>query len=89
MQSSVEAALTANKDRINKEFNDEQGNPRPSGTQSTKLSAELIHNIGIGFELDENMQVVPISSMRHVGVIAVISDSEKRLYKVQTAFPEP
>ena len=89
MHSSIEKALSENKDRINQEFNDEQGNSRATGTQSSKLSAELIQNIGIGYELDENMQVVPISMMRHVGVIAVISDSEKRLYKVQTAFPEP
>jgi hypothetical protein len=89
MHSSIARALSDNKDRINQEFTDEQGSPRATGTQTSKLSAEFIQNIGIGYELDENMQVVPIPMMRHVGVIAIISDSEKRLYKVQTAFPEP
>jgi hypothetical protein len=89
MVESIEKVLADSKDRINNDFNDDQGRPKANGTRSSKLSGEFIGNIGIGYELDDQMEVARIPMMRHVGVIAVISDSEKRHYKVQTAYPEP
>ncbi|RKH38979.1 hypothetical protein, partial [Corallococcus llansteffanensis] len=89
MEMAINAALAAGKETIDKQFNDDNGQAKPVGTKlSSPLRATFTQNIGVGYKLLPDMTVVEAKNLRGVAVIIVLSDSEKRHYVVETAFPE-
>ncbi|HBK62071.1 MAG TPA: hypothetical protein DD000_00705, partial [Cyanobacteria bacterium UBA11166] len=90
MEKAVMEALKNNQQKIDEGFTDEQGNSKDVGaTLRPPIKHKLPQNIGVGYELNSNMEAVEIGPLTQVVVIIVISDAKKRLYKVETAYPEP
>jgi hypothetical protein len=90
MEKAVMEALEQNQDKIDRGFTDEKGNSLKVGTTlRPPIKHKFSQNLGKGYELSSNMEVVPMGSLNHVVVILVLTDSEKRFYKMETAYPEP
>lgn len=90
MEKAIMEALEANQQKIDEGFSDENGNSKDAGTTlRPPIKHKLFENIGVGYELNSKMEAVEIGALRHVVIIVVISDSKNRLYKVETAYPEP
>jgi len=87
MYEAINTALESNREEIDHRFTDENGNSRAVGTQAGPFRQQFDKNIGIGYELTQNMEVVEIPTLNKVAVVLVISDAQKRLYKILTAFP--
>ena len=90
MEKAIMEALENNRQKIDEGFTDENGNSKEVGTTlRPPIKHRLPKSIGVGYELNSNMEVVETGSLTQVVVIVVISDSNNRLYKVETAYPEP
>jgi hypothetical protein len=90
MEKAVMEALEHNQQRIDEGFTNEQGNSKEVGTTlRPPIKHKLPQNIGVGYELNSKMEAVETGSLTQVTVIVVLSDSKNRLYKVETAYPEP
>ncbi|PSB22160.1 DUF4157 domain-containing protein [Phormidesmis priestleyi ULC007] len=89
MEKAVTEALEQNQEKIDKGFTDKNGGSLEVGTTlRPPIKHKFSQNLGVGYELGSNMETVPIGSLNHVVVVIVLTDSEKRLYKVETAHPE-
>ena len=89
MRRAVMRVLVINQHKIDAQFTDRQGNPKSVGTQAGPFRSKFSNNIGVGYELNERMEIVEIPTLMQVAVLLVISDDKKHHYKVLTAYPEP
>lgn len=89
MRQTVMTVLYVNQEQIDAQLTDKDGNPKAVATQAGPFRHQFSRNIGIGYELNEKMQIVEIATLTKVAVMLIISDRKKRHYKVLTAFPEP
>lgn len=88
MRHAVMAVLKSNQEQIDARLTDKNGNPKAVGTQAGPFRQQFPHGIGIGYELNEKMEIVEMSTLTKVAVILIISDQKKRYVKVLTAYPE-
>lgn len=88
MFRSVQDALNANAEQIDRDFMNPDGSPKAIGSRSTIRQA-FKGSVGVGFELTPNHQVRSVSGSNFtaVFVVARISDSSNRQYMVETAYP--
>jgi hypothetical protein len=88
MEEAIMTAIREGQETIDKSFNDKEGQPRPVGTKAPALRASFKDGIGVGYKLLPDFTVVEAKNLRKVVVYLIISDSEKRHYMVETAYPE-
>lgn len=87
MQRAFRVAVGPNQRQIDAAFTDASGNPKPPGT-SKIISHNVGVSLGVGYELDSNMNVVPISApLQEVVLSLVVSGSFELM--VETAYLEP
>jgi hypothetical protein len=89
MRQTVMSVLASNQEKIDAQLTDKNGNPKAVATEAGPFRHQFARNIGIGYELNDKMQIVEIATLTKVAVMLIISDQKKRHYKVLTAYPEP
>ncbi|MBW4457236.1 MAG: DUF4157 domain-containing protein [Nostoc indistinguendum CM1-VF10] len=87
MERAIKIALAQNQQQIDSDFIDPSGNSKPNGFPTTIIH-NLPVNLGVGFELDNNMQVVPINSPLKTITLSLVVSSPFE-YMVETAFLDP
>ncbi|MDM9583741.1 DUF4157 domain-containing protein [Nostoc sp. GT001] len=89
MKTAINIALQDNQQKIDASFI-EQGVSKAKGT-SLKIEHHFTgDNLGIGYELNQQMQVVKIEvPLNNMVMIIAISDESKFEYKVETAYLTP
>lgn len=88
MESVINKALLASQEKIDSAFIDSHGHPKAVGTM-TLISYTIFEvDVGEGYKLDENMQVVPIDMpLQQLMLHLVVSGLFK--YMVETAYLMP
>ena len=88
MEKAIMEALKYNQQKIDEGFTNKEGNSLKEGTKlEPPIEHQFSENLGIGYELNSKMEAVQMGRLRKVTVIVVLSDSKKRFYKVETAYP--
>lgn len=90
MKTAINEALKNNQNNIDAAFIDKSNLPRQNGTSCKIEYKSSAGNLGIGYQFNEKMEVVPIKDpLNKMVIIVVISDASKYEYMVETAYLTP
>jgi hypothetical protein len=87
MKRVITVALGRKQTEIDAAFIDSSGHSKTSGTSKIISHTLTGMNLGIGYELDSNMKVVPISTPLQTVVLSLVISSPFE-YMVETAYLE-
>jgi hypothetical protein len=88
MERVITVALGRKQAEIDAAFIDSSGNPKTNGTSKIISNTITGMNLGVGYELDPNMQVIPISTPLQTVVLSLVISNPFE-YMVETAYLEP
>jgi hypothetical protein len=88
MERVITVALGRKQAEIDAAFIDSSGNTKTNGTSKIISNTITGMNLGVGYELDPNMQVIPISTPLQTVVLSLVISNPFE-YMVETAYLEP
>jgi hypothetical protein len=88
MERVIKVAVGRKQAEIDAAFIDSSGNPKQTGTSKVISHKITGINLGKGYELDQNMQLVPMSTPLQTVVLSLVISGPFE-YMVETAYLEP